>query len=275
VGRVGPRLEYDVRLLRAARGYAGSDDAERLRLAKTACDLSAPECSAYGWELANADRASEAAASYERAFADPSLAAIALSNASGWLVTYYYRHGRTAAALALAERSSGTGSLQGLVTAGHLYEQLGRAEEAEAAYQSAARGYDDWSQLLGFYYRAVTVRKQLEFEPAWKTSLARVFPNGLAPVTTDEAKPERGVVVTRDNEKSRKAGLQAGDIIVGLEGLRVDNLQQYTAINAFFEQEQVKAIAWRGHLSLITGTTPNRLFGIDLRSYPIEGWRER
>jgi tetratricopeptide (TPR) repeat protein len=245
-----------------------------MRLAKTACDLSAVECIALGSELANADRASEAATAYERAFADPSLDAVALSNSSGWLVGYYYRHGRTAAALALAERSASTAAWQGTVTAALLYERLGRVEEAETAYRSAASGYDDPAQLIGFYYRAVVVRKQMQFEPAWKASLARVFPNGLVPVIADETKPARGVVVTKDNARSRKAGLQADDIIVGLEGWRVDNLQQYNAINAFFEREQMQMTAWRGHLFPITATNANRLFGIELRSYPIQGWRE-
>ena len=81
--------------------------------------------------------------------------------------------------------------------------------------------------------------------------------------------------MTKDSGRSRAAGLQAGDIIVGLEGWRVDSQQQYTAINAFFERDQVNLTAWRGHLFKVSGTPPNRLFGIEFRTYPIAGWRER
>jgi hypothetical protein len=271
----GPRLEYDVGVLRAARQFAEDDDAERLLLARRGCEVSAVECIALGHELENADRAYDTAASYERAFADPALDAIALSNASGWLVDYYRQHGRTDAALLLADRSAGTGSWQGMVTAGHLYENLGRFAEAKSLYAGVADRYEDPSQLLGFYYRAVTVRKQLELEPEWKTALARVFPNGLQPAQTDDGRPSRGVVVTKDNAKARKAGLQAGDIVVGLEGTRVDNLRQYYAVNAFSRREEMKLTVWRGKTFPVTATARNRMMGIEYRSYPIEGWRER
>jgi tetratricopeptide (TPR) repeat protein len=269
----GPRLEYDVRLLRQARQYAEEDDAERLRLAQQACEISSVECIALGHELANADRAYDAAVSYERAFADPALDAVALANASGWLVNYYYRHGRVDSALKLAERSAG--SWQGLVTQAHLFENLGRFDEARSLYEDVHQSYDDPSQLLGFYYRGVTVRKQAELEDAWKAELARVFPDGLSPVPAGDARPARGVIVTRDNRKTRTAGLQAGDIIIGLEGRRVDNLRQYYAVNAFYGQEQMKLTVWRGKTFEVAITAPNRLMGIEFRSYPIEGWRER
>ena len=271
----GPRLEYDERALRTARGLASDDPDERIRLARASCERSAPQCIALGSELAAANREADAAAAFERAFADPSLDAVGLSNSSGWLVNYYYRHGRMRSALDLADRAAGTGAWMGLVTKGYLYERLGRAGDAEALYRDSAMHYDNWSQLLGFYYRAVNVRHQSEFEDPWKIARARIFPDGLEPVTRAEAPPAHGVVVTKDSARSRAAGLQAGDIIVGLEGWRVDTLQQYSAINAFFDNDHVRLTAWRGHLFTVSADAPNRLFGLEFRTYPIEGWRER
>src|SRR5207247_4563721 len=66
------------------------------------------------------------------------------------------------------------------------------------------------------------------------------FPSGLLPAPTDEARPAHGVIVLADNEKSRKGGLQAGDIIVGPEGWRVEDTRQYQAINAFYEKDEIK-----------------------------------
>ena len=108
----GPRLEYDERTLRSARTFTPEDDAtERLQLAKTACELYAAECITLGYDLAAVNREADAAAAFERAFADPSLDAVALSNSSGWLVSYYYRHGRTRSAARAVERTkSGTRS---------------------------------------------------------------------------------------------------------------------------------------------------------------------
>ncbi len=44
--------------------------------------------------------------------------------------------------------------------------------------------------------------------------------------------PQTGVFVNKDSEYSRAAGIRAGDIIVGLDGWRVDNRDQYQAILA-------------------------------------------
>ena len=198
-----------------------------------------------------------------------------LSNVSGWLVDYYYRHGRTAAALDLAERASSTGAQAGLDTQAHLYELMGKWREAEGMYTSASAGYENPAALLGFYYRAVNVRKQALFEPEWKSTLERVFPSGLQPAPTGDAHPAVGVVVTQDSELSRKAGLQTDDIITGLEGWRAENLHQYYAINAFFETKDMKLTVWRGRTFTVEVTAPNRLMGISLRTYPIRGWSER
>jgi hypothetical protein len=37
----------------------------------------------------------------------------------------------------------------------------------------------------------------------------------------------------------------------------------------------MKLTAWRGKSFQVAITAPNRLMGIEFRSYPIEGWRER
>lgn len=270
----GPRRDYDLRVLRSARQRV-EDDTERLSLLRRSCEVSAAECIALGDEHAKKGRDDEAAASYERAFADPTLDAISMSNASGWLVAHYYRNRRIDPALKLAERSAKTQSFQGLVTLAYLYERLARWDDAEEVYQEAADHYDSPYQLIGFYYRAVNVRRQMAFQARLATALASVFPNGLVPVTTHAARPAHGVVITKDNDFVRNAGLQAGDIVVGLEGWRVDNLRQYHAINALFEHDVMKLTAWRGELAQITLKTPNRLMGVEFRTYPVEGWGEQ
>jgi tetratricopeptide (TPR) repeat protein len=271
----GPRWDYDIKVLRAAVPYA-IEPLDRLALFQEACALSAGECISLGYELADADRAAEAAVAFERAFADDSLDAVKMSNSSGWLVDYYYHHDRTSDALVLAEQSAGTYSLRGLVTVAHLYEHLERFAEAEKAYVRAADRYDDPAQLLGFYYRAVNVRKQQDYDEKWRAALIQTFPEGLVlDSATDAARPPHSVVVTRDNEKVRKAGLQAGDLIVAVEGWRVDNVRQFHAVNAFDEGEQMKLTAWRGRRFPVDLTARNRVMGIEFRTDPIEGWRDK
>lgn len=85
--------------------------------------------------------------------------------------------------------------------------------------------------------------------------------------------PKTGVFVYADSEASRKAGIRAGDIIVGLEGRRVDSSEQYRAINAFKDDEpRVQLTLWRGQLIKVDTQMPGRLFGTDIRTHPMKGW---
>jgi tetratricopeptide (TPR) repeat protein len=270
----GNRRDYDLRVLHLALQHVPGD-AERLALLRRSCEVSAAECIALGAEHARRGRDEEAAASYERGFADPSVDEVTMSNAAGWLVSHYFRTRKLEAALQLGERSARTGSFQGLVALASLYERLERWDDAAELHRQAAERYDNPTQLLGFYYRAVNTHKQLEFETAWRHQLAEVFPKGLTPAPKGDARPATGVIVTRDNDFVRKAGLQAGDVIVGVEGWQVEDLRQYYAVNAFFESDVMRLSAWRGKLSPVTLRAPNRLMGVDLRTYPIEGWDEK
>jgi tetratricopeptide (TPR) repeat protein len=269
----GRRLAYDLRAIDYALERIA--DTEGLELREWACNINPTHCSALGAALARLNREAEAAASYERAFADPTFDRVRLANESAWLVRYYQRNRQLPKALELADASASIGSFTGVITAGHLYEDLGRFDEAEALYDQAYRRYDDPAQLLGFYYRAVIVRKEAAYNEKWRSLAPAVFADGLqdAPAKLD-VPPQSGVIVIKDNPNTIKHGLQTGDIIVGLEGFRVENLDQYYAINAFFSKEQMKVTAWRGNVYTVTIHAPNRLMGVQFRSHPIVGWKE-
>ena len=66
----------------------------------------------------------------------------------------------------------------------------------------------------------------------------------------DEDAAGNGVFVEKDSYWSRKAGLQAGDIIVGADGWKVDNVEQLDAVLWFepaSEDVQVHSVARRAH----------------------------
>jgi hypothetical protein len=263
----GPLLEYNVDAVIDALRYVDDED-DRVRLERTACDLDLSQCMQVAWRLQRRDRAYEAAALYERVFADPQIDAIAASNASWWLVSYYYSHRRIDAALALATRSADTGSSGGLTTLAYLYERLGRFDEAEALYRRDFERYGYPAQLFGFYYRAVNVRQQRELAPRYEAHLRRVFPAGLQRVGTTVEKPSQGVVVVTDNRNVRVQGLRAGDIITGLEGYQVNDLREYRAINACFKTSAMKLTIWRGGTVDVTVVVPDRFMDVAFHTYP-------
>jgi tetratricopeptide (TPR) repeat protein len=228
-----------------------------------------------GYELARLGRDDEGARTYETAFADSTLDPVAIANKSGWLVRHYAAHNRVGPALQLADRVAHTGAFAGLTTAAHLYEQLGRADDAEAMYEQSMRSYDNFSELLGFYYRAVEVRHKQEYAQEWHEALAHVFPNGLNDTPVPDAKPSVGVHIASDSPMARKVGLQAGDIIVAVDGFQVTNLPQYYAVRAFPEAGPFTLTLWRGHL--INVKIADRWFvpEFHIENYPVQGWIER
>jgi S1-C subfamily serine protease len=115
----------------------------------------------------------------------------------------------------------------------------------------------------------------MEFDEAWRAALAEVFPNGLTRDAGEPGRPAIGVIVTRNDELAKNAGLQPGDIIVALEGWRVENIRQYAAINAFFETDLMKLTAWRRKRIELTVRAPGRLLGSGFRSYPVQDRGEK
>jgi tetratricopeptide (TPR) repeat protein len=274
---LGPRLGYDLRAIRQAATQV-NDDLAKLMLRERGCEIAVTECGSYARMLATLKRPDDAAREFERTFADPSYDRVAFANETGWLVDYYYERKKIDRALELAEEAANVGSARGLYTAGGLYERLGRDEDAEEVYEQAATRYEDPSQLLGFYRRAVYERKKTDFERGWTRWLPVMFPQGLTPAAAaahSVPKPERGVTVMNDSAQLRKAGLQAGDLIIGLEGWRVDNLQQFRTIDAFDDRPERTLTVWRGPIYQVK--LPARSWrgtSVEFRTYPVLGWAE-
>jgi hypothetical protein len=275
VRRVLPsRLQYDLQAIRYARKYTANDD-EQVSLLASSCEMNALECGELAGVLARLGRDDEAAAQYLRAFKDPSVDTVWKSTNSGWLVDYYYRHNRLADAVRLAEESAAVESFAGLMTLARLDEQTGKLLEAEALYVEAATHYDNFAYLLAFYLRRIRDHKDSQWQASYAKLLPTLFPEGMQPEPSSmSAKPAHGVIITADSDRARKAGAQAGDIIVGIEGIRVDNLPQYYAVNGSFETNEMKLTLWRGGLFHVATTAPGRLIGVQIRTYPIEGWAE-
>jgi hypothetical protein len=251
------------------------DDAARAELERQACALSSRDCLAFAGTLALLGREEEAAREYERGLSDPEIDRVAFAADAGWLVDYYRRKGRINEARKLADDAASVGSAAGTEIRGELHEHLREFDAAEKDFSVNATQWNDPEHLIGFYYRRVEVEHDERYRQKWDKWRAVSFPNGLQPEPTSMTSPPKtGVYVYADTERSRQAGLRAGDIIVGLEGFRVDNVEQYQTINGFFEHPRVKLTFWRGSLMKVDAETPNRRFGTDIRTYPLKGWIE-
>lgn len=272
--RAGERMKYDTRPVAAALALLGDDD-KGLPILEVACGFAVGQCLPLGSALARRGRDREAARAYEAALADPALDAVAKANWSGWLVEYYRSQGQLGPALKLAEEAAATGASVGLVTAARLHERLGRTADAERLYQRNDTRYDAPAELIGFYYRALNERQQPEYRDAFDRAVERVFPSGLNREPLAAQAPSFGVFVETDSAPARAAGIQAGDIVLAVDGWHVENFGQYRAARALTQWGKITLTIWRAGLKVVE--MPNRGFMPEfyLVNYPVQGWIEK
>jgi tetratricopeptide (TPR) repeat protein len=265
--------DYDLRAIDATLA-ATNDVAARKTLQQKGCAISTRDCLSLANTLLYNGEEDEAASIYERALGDPALDVVARAHDSLWLTRYYFAHGQVEKAVALAEEAASSGAGTGYSTRAWLHEQMGNLDDAERDHLRNAEAYDYKQGLVAFYYRRVEVDKNGAYEVKWRRWLAEVFPNGLQPEPQQlSGVPQTGVFINRDSAYSRNAGIRAGDIVVGLEGWRVDTYEQYSTINEFKTDPVVKITLSRGgQLVRVEAKSPTRLFGTGLQTHPMRGW---
>jgi hypothetical protein len=270
---VDPRVDYDMWAIDSAINVAPLP-ADRIALRRKACQLSAIQCLQLAQELIASDEAA-AVAEYEKAFRDPALDQVVMSNSTGWLVSYYERTSQLVKALDLAQRSAAVGSGIGLQTLAHLLERRARPDEADAVFGNYAARYPESGkpQLAGFLYRQAVIAKKPGYLARWQAAERELFPEGLQPMAAAmPSQPAKGVFVEQDSYWSKRVRLQAGDIIVGVDGWKVESRQQYDTVVAFLPAEaKHKLTAWRGVLFTVELGANH---GMTLKTHPLKGWIE-
>lgn len=271
-GLLAHHHDYDLRALEAALPNLSSET-ERMPLRRKACEISSRDCLQLASSMMFAGDEAGAAALYERLLVDPEIDAVTRSYEFRWPIMYFYRQRQIDKAMALAEEARNSCRVCTFATRAWLSEQLGRLDEAEKDLYEDAIENKNTLALIAFYYRRVEIDRNPAYETKWLKWRAEVFPNGLEPApTTLAGVPKTGVFVTKDSEYSRAAGIRAGDIIVGLDGWRVDNHAQYQAILVFKDDPALKLTLSRGgRLVTIEATSPTRKFGTYLETHPMKG----
>ena len=104
--------------------------------------------------------------------------------------------------------------------------------------------------MAGFLYRRAVTNNDETYVLRWMQVRNRLFPTGLVrEATTMAAAPAVGVVLQNQNAQSYDAGLRKGDIIVGVDGWRVETKEQFDAVWQFDDQRSKHRVTvWRGAL---------------------------
>jgi hypothetical protein len=186
------------------------------------------------------DRLDEARHTYEGWFAASAQEA-AFTQVAAWMVRDYFVRGERAKANALADRAAESYSFVGLLSRAHLYDWMGNAPRAEEYYRRVDERYDSVGDLLGFLLRQQ--RHGIEVDSLkWK-----IFPAGVVSVAlpTLREPPVYGVEVAAVEKIGERAGVRAHDIIIAVDGIRVNNLAQYYSAKAMSLDPNMRMTVWR------------------------------
>jgi hypothetical protein len=275
---LGLRTGFDERATHALSEAAEkASPAQKGALLARQCAQAVVHCLDLGHHLADEGSDDEAAAAFEKAFADPSIDRVLLSHHSRWLIRYHFRKGNRERALALAESAASTGSATGLSFHGELMELMERYPAAEASYREGAQGYGDPSSLVAFYYRVARGKGRKEYESRLVRAARLVFPGGLEPIAAPETlgadAPRDGAYVMGHSQILLGAGLRAGDIVVGLDGWRIHTAAQYGTVRRFSRDDEMTFTFWRGgSYQEVKAPVKDRWLGVTFVDHPVKGW---
>src|SRR5262249_51344307 len=118
----------------------------------------------------------------------------------------------------------------------------GDYDQAERFYRMDMERYDDKAPLLAFLTRHP--ERDVKHEaPALKATL---FPAGIQTVADPPAgPPEKGVLITWTGIGGERAGLRKDDIIVAVDGTRVESRAQYVVLKYRVWTAPMRFLVWR------------------------------
>jgi tetratricopeptide (TPR) repeat protein len=248
--------EYDRTALQVWAHAEGDNDARRLPIERRLCEMLADDCLDYGRALLEAGREDEAARAYQRAV-DRARDSVAVSNRVRWLANYYLDHGSTARAIKVARVAADAYSWAGLETLGHVQERLGDLEAAEQTYKAILERYQTSSSLDAFYIRRQRRDGGGRYVAEAEAARKNLFPMGFAQVVHADLVAESrrpgyaarvvGVRVdeARLDRELRRLGLREGDVIVAVDGIRVQNDEQYRCVLSLTDAARTRFDVWR------------------------------
>jgi hypothetical protein len=242
----GQLVEYDVTVMKERAALLPADREATRALLQRACDLDGDSCVDLGSYLAGQDLDDDAARAFQRAV-DESRDRVALSNDVAWLVDYYLDHGQDERARVVARMAADVHSARGLAAMGRYSERRGDGQDAERHYKMVAERYGDQEYLQAFYVRADLRAPGGRFAAEADAARRSLFTEGMVGVTLPHVQgpPADGVRIVRSLPRLERLGLEAGDVIVAVNGYRVQNRAQFDCLRALDAREATVTV-WHG-----------------------------
>jgi tetratricopeptide (TPR) repeat protein len=196
---------------------------------------------------------------------------VTAANRSQWLVEYYLRKGRTNDASRTADFAGEVYSYDGLLAKAVFLERTHDYPGAYQWYANIEERYDDSGPLINYCLRYKVLTGDTRFDGQVQARLGKIFPKGVEKVSLADFKsaPGNGVLVKTENNLITAAGMNQGDVIVALDGVRVHNFQQYDFERTESAVPVMDLIVWHGNAyHELQASPPNHRFSVDFGDYP-------
>lgn len=196
---------------------------------------------------------------------------VMFSNSCGFLVKRYVEQNRMKEAEEMATEARDTYSAGGLSTYAWLKEFQKQWAEAAQTYKAIDERYESGGQSQYVAYILRRKRAGEGFLPEFQSTLDTYFSHGLEKVTLADlgkTPPTKGVTFSKITPELEKIGAGSHDIVVSLDGYRLENRDQYFAVRGMSDSPDMVFIIWDGQgYSEIKAHQPGRRFGIDILNY--------
>jgi hypothetical protein len=243
----GPLLDYDVAAPLKLIDLIEMPVAEHIAIARKLCAFSVDRCDRLAILLLRDGQPVEAAAAYEQWIAG-TRDSVAVSNGVEWLTRYYAAHGKGARAEEIAREAAATGSARGMMTLAHLLDARGRDDQAQELYLRVQSRYDDSEGLGTFLVRKGLRTNDAKTETEGWELLREVFPRGPERLALHalDATPKDGLTFQGLGRRALAVGIQAADVVVGVDDWRVRNSSQYAVLTRLRHDDAITLTVWRG-----------------------------
>jgi tetratricopeptide (TPR) repeat protein len=250
ISPTSPILDYNLRKLKSLEGkllesrFVGSKDwnpSEYEMLLRKHVTMEPDAYFALADFLRTQGKDDEAAA-MDRKGAAEAYDQVGMSDSVLNLVDYDLNHGLKDEALAISQKASDLGSQMGMGTYSYVLDRLGRLDEAESVAKEIQADYGDDSWLL-----TVHIANPDHFPEEYALAKNNAFPDGLVRVGLAffSGKPQTGCQIGGLSSRLEEAHLEVGDVIVALDGYKVDSERQYGFVQHLTNDSHMDFIIWR------------------------------
>lgn len=255
----GDVRDYSKRPLNQSLNGPSLTNVQRIEILRTLVDLDPESGLRLGAALVMENLPDEAIKAYETAFEKAS-DRVSVSNQSRWMIHYYKSKGQDAKAREVADHNAEVFSASGLESAMAL-------AIAEKDAKRAVKIADDIEERYGNNVYQPIARW---FAAGDSKALKQVFPDGMKEVTKEEleaGKPVKGCRIDEASATTRAVGMRPGDVVLAIDGKRVESYQQYLMLLSSTLDPRTRFIYRRGKkIAEIECLLPDRRLQVECRT---------